>query len=54
MYEKSDPLDDIRELAHNLAYSEEEYLVEINEIQNRLNLDMETQKILLEKLKHEE
>ncbi|SMO68938.1 hypothetical protein SAMN06265349_10389 [Flavobacterium resistens] len=54
LYEKSNPLDDIRELAHNLAYTEEEYTEEINEIQNRLNLDMEIQKRLIEKLKLEE
>lgn len=54
LYNNSDPSDDIRELAHNLAYAEEDCLEEIKETQNRLNIDMVIQKGLIEKLKLEE
>ncbi|EMY3559356.1 TPA: PIN-like domain-containing protein [Flavobacterium psychrophilum] len=54
LYENSEPLDDIREHAHNLGYSQGELEEEIEEIQNKLTIDMAIQKGLLEKLKLEE
>jgi hypothetical protein len=53
LYANSDPLDDIREHAHNLAYSENDWEETINELQSKLSIDMELQMRLLEKLRLE-
>jgi hypothetical protein len=53
LYDSSDPLDDIREYAHNLAIPEMELEEEINEIQDKITLDMKIQQRFLEKLKAE-
>lgn len=51
LYDNSQPLDDIRELAHNLAYTEAEYEEEINDLQDKMNIDLTIQKELLSKLR---
>jgi hypothetical protein len=53
LYDSSDPLDDIREYAHNLAIPEMELEEEINEIQDKITLDMKIQQRFLVKLKAE-
>jgi len=53
LYESSDPLDDIREYAHNLAIPEMELEEEINETQDKITLDMKIQQRILDKLKAE-
>jgi hypothetical protein len=53
LYDSSDPLDDIKEYAHNLAIPEMELEEEINEIQDKITLDMKIQQRFLEKLKAE-
>lgn len=53
LYNSSDPLDNIREYAHNLAIPEMELEEEINEIQDKITLDMKIQQRFLEKLKAE-
>ena len=53
LYNSSDPLDNIREYAHNLAIPEMKLEEEINEIQDKITLDMKIQQRFLEKLKAE-
>lgn len=53
LYDSSDPLDDIREYAHDLAIPEMELEEEINDTQDKITLDMKIQQRILEKLKAE-